>query len=646
MQETETLMTDRKAKVAVATAKSSDMSKSIVLGGAILMGAALLAGQAKADSHENITISHGVTNFGTLKYGPDFSHLDYVNPEAPKGGEISQWAQGTFDSFNQYSRKGVSAALNTIPYENILVSTADDPYGTYCYLCETMEYPDDRSWVIFNLREDVTFSDGSPMTAEDLKFTFDMFSEQGIAEYRNIIEGFVDSVEVLDTHRIKFTFTDAAPRRDIIGIAGGTPVFSKTWFEETGTRLDEASEEPFLGSGAYLLDSYDINRRIVYRKDPNWWGADVPFNVGRSNFETIRVEYFADSSAAFEGFKSGAYTFRSENSSKEWATGYDFPALDKGWVLKEELPNGSIGTPQSFVFNLDKERWQDPRVREALGLMFNFEWSNESLFFGLYERVNSFWENSDLEARGVPSDVELALLQPLVDQGQLDPAILTSEPVMAPTSRSAERSLDRGNLRRASALLDEAGWIAGDDGMRRKNGEVLTASFLQYSPAFDRIVNPIIENMQRLGVDATLDRVDTSQYIDRRRTGDFDLVNHTFGMGLEPGVGLRQWYGSETADDSSRNLMRLRNPAIDQLLTHVIDAQTLEDLTTATHALDRVLRAERFWIPQWFKDVHTVAYYDMYRYPTPLPPYARGELDFWWFDADAAENLTAAGAFQ
>jgi microcin C transport system substrate-binding protein len=275
--------------------------------------------------------------------------------------------------------------------------------------------------------------------------------------------------------------------------------------------------------------------------------------------------------------------------------------------------------------------------------MFNFEWSNETLFYGLYARVESFWQNSDLQARGTPSEGELALLQPLVDEGLLDASILTDEAVLPPESRP-ERSTDRGNLRRASALLDEAGGTVGDEGIRSKDGQTLSLTILQFSPAFDRIVNPYIENLARLGVDAKLERVDTAQYIDRRRTGDFDMVNHTMTQGFEPGIGLKQWFHSSTADDSSRNLMRLRDPAIDRLIDHVIEAQTLEDMTTASHALDRALRAYGFWVPQWFKDVHTVAYYDMYRHPETLPPFALGELSFWWYDADRAEDLREAGA--
>ena len=638
-------MQNRHQSRAVAKVKS-DRSKQIRvwLGStAILMGGALWAGQVFADGHEATTVSHGYTNFGELKYGPD-PVLDYVNPDAPKGGEFSQWAQGSFDSFNLYARDGSTAALTTIPYETVLTSTADDPYGSYCYLCETLEYPESKDWVIFTLRDGIKFSDGTAMTAEDVAFTFNLFQEQGIAEYRNVTSQYISNVEVLDEKRVKYTFTEDAPRRDVIGFAGGTPVFSKAWFEQTGTRLDESSDAPFLGSGPYLLDSVDINRQVVYRLDPNWWGADLNINKGRNNFETIRVEYFADSSAAFEGFKSGAYTFRNENSSLQWATGYDFPAVEKDWVQVEELVDGSIGSGQGFVFNLDDPTWQDKRVRQAINMMVNFEWMNETLFYGLYDRPVSFWDNSDLVATGTPSDAERAILQPLVDDGLLDASILTDEATQPFTSINANRPLDRSMLRAASALLDEAGWVV-EDGLRTKDGQTLEAVFLQFSPQFDRIVNPIIENLKRLGVDARLDRVDTSQYIERRRSGDFDIVNHSLGQGYEPGTSLRQWFGSETADDSSRNLMRLRSDAVDALLPVVINAESLEDLTVSTQALDRVLRAEAFWIPQWQKNVHTVAYYNMYRYKE-IPPLALSPIDNWWFDQDAAAELEAAGAFQ
>ena len=595
---------------------------------------------------QDTTTTHAYSNFGEVKYGPDFAHLDYVNPDAPKGGEFSMATIGTFDSFNQYARDGVAAALNMIGSESILIGTADDAYGVYCYLCTTMEYPDDQKWVIFHLRDDVTFADGTPMTAEDVAFSHNLFLEQGIAEYRAIIEDFYESVEVIDPHTVKFTFTDQAPLRERISTAGGTTVFSKAWFEETGTRLDEASDAPFLSTGPYVLDSFDTNARVVYRYNPGFWGADNPFNIGRNNFETIRVEYFGDPTAAFEGFKAGEYTFRAENSSKNWATSYDFPGVQNGSVIKAELPDGQVGTAQSFVFNLDDPTWADPKVREALGLMFNFEWSNQALFYGLYTRVDSFWPGTDLAATGTPSEGEVALLQPLVDQGLLPASILTDPVVAPPVNDVAQNRPARGAYRTAGALLDEAGWTVGDDGLRYKDGEVLEAVFLTYDPLFDRIINPIIENMLTLGVKATLERVDTSQYVERRRSGDFDIVSHSFGMGFEPGIGLEQWFASKTADDSSRNLMRLKSEAVDRLIPAVVAADDLDELTTAVHAFDRVLMSLRFTIPQWFKDKHTVAYYDMYEHPDEIPPYALGEMAFWWYNAEKHEALKAAGALR
>ena len=610
------------------------------------LAAAALALIAPAALAEDTIVTHAYSNFGEVKYGPDIVHLDYVNPDAPKGGEFSLSASGTFDSFNLYARDGVVAALTTIGSESLLASTADDAYGSYCFLCTTMEYPEDIKWVTFSLRDDVTFSNGTPMTAEDVAFSFNLFQEQGIAEYRAIVEGLLESVEVIDDHTIKFTFTDEAPIRERITFAGGTPVFSKAWFEETGARLDEASDTPFMSTGPYVLDRFDTNARIVYRSNPDYWGVDHPFSIGQNNYETIRVEYFGDPTAAFEGFKAGEYTFRAENSSKNWATSYDFPGVDKGWVVKAELPDGGVGNAQSFVFNLDDPTWADPKLRQALGMMFNFEWSNQSLFYGLYARVDSFWPGSELAATGTPSDGEVALLQPLVDAGLLPESILT-DPVVAPPANDADQNRPpRGTYRAAGKLLDEAGWEVGADGLRTRDGEVLEAVFLTYDPLFDRIINPIVENMANLGVKAVLERVDVSQYIERRRSGDFDVVSHSIGMGLEPGTGLEQWFHSKTADDSSRNLMRLRNEAVDQLIPAAVEAETLEDLATAVHALDRVLLSLRFTIPQWFKDKYTVAYYDMYEHPEEIPPYALGEMAFWWYNAEKHEALKAAGALR
>ena len=599
-------------------------------------------GQVLAERHDPVTVSHGYSFFGDLKYPADFPHLDYVNPDAPKGGEISQWGFGTFDSFNAYARKGNTASLSSVPYEAILTGFADDATATYCFLCTTIEYPESLDWAIFNLRDDVTFSDGSAMVAEDVKFTFDLFMEQGLPSYRAAVSGMVASIEVLDPLRIKFVFAEEAPRRDVIELAGGIPVFSKSWFESTGARLDDSSLTPFIGTGPYALESFEINERVIYERRAGYWGENIPANIGRNNFDRIRVEYFADSAAAFEGFKAGVYTFRSENSSKQWATSYDFGAIEAGHVVKTELRDGGLALAQAYVFNLRREKFQDPLVREALGLMFNFEWSNEQLFYGLYDRVNSFWGNSELEAVGVPVGDELAVLKSLVDQGLIHDDILTAPAVMPPVSGS--RQLDRKSLRRASFLMDQAGWLVNSDGMREKNGQVFTLEVLAGSPAFDRITNPMIANMKSLGVDASLNRVDWAQVTERSRAYDFDVMNHSMRMSFEPSSGLEQYFGTKAMEGSSRNLMGFSDPAADALIELVVRSESKGDLNTRIRALDRVLRSKMFWIPQWFKAVHTVAYYDQYEHPDPLPPYALGELDFWWFNAEKAGILDVAGA--
>ena len=397
---------------------------------------------------EEIIEADGYSTFGEFKYGPDFKHLDYVNPDAPKGGEISIWAQGTFDTFNPYSSKGRAGALSTIGYESLLVGTADEISAEYCLLCESLEYPASEDWVIFHMRKDAKFSDGTPVTAHDVVFSHFLLLEQGLPSYATAVKALIPEAEALDDYTVKFTFAPDVPRKNLINQAGGVPVWSKAWYEKTGTRLDESSLAISPGSGPYMLDSYDINRRITYKRNPDYWGKDLPINVGRNNFDTIRVEYFADSQAAMEAFKAGEYTFRQETSSLSWATAYDFPAVDKGWVKLETLPDGTLPGATGFVFNLQREKFQDIRVREALGLMFNFTWTNDTLQYGLFQQRESFWQGSPLEAKGVPEGEELALLETVKDL--IDPAILT-EPVTVPHT-SGERQMDRKNLRRRRAF--------------------------------------------------------------------------------------------------------------------------------------------------------------------------------------------------
>ena len=632
----------RRNATALATARTANAKlKSALVGASLLALGAFWA--ADAFAQEDITESHGFSFLGTLKYPADYTHLDYVNVNAPKGGEFSTWTLGTFDSFQPYARKGTTGWGASIPIERIMGGTADEIDDSYCYLCTTLEYPDDHSWVIFNLREDVTFSDGTPMTAEDIAFTHNLFMEQGLESYRMGVSAVISSVEALDDHTLKVTFNPESQPRERIGQAGSLVVLSKKQIEEEERRLDESYLTPWIGTGPYMLDEFEVNERIVYKRNPDFWGADHPLNVGQNNFDTLRVEYFGDTNAAFEGFKAGEYFFRTENQSKQWATAYDFPALTDGHVIKAELEDGTQASGQGYAINMRKERFQDIRVREALQLMFNFEWANEALFYGAYERINSFADNSYNEAVGMPSEAELRFLEPIADK--LRPGVIDGEPVNAPVS--GDRQFDRANARRASALLDEAGWLVGDDGMRRNAaGETLDFEILSYSPSFDRVHNPYVDNLRQIGVNASMNRVDTAQYIDRLYAFDYDTYTDQIALGYEPAGGLKQRLGSEAAEVSVFNSTGLANEAVDYLIDQIIGAETQEDLVPAVQALDRVLRAERITVPQWFNSVHRVAYFDIYDYPEPLPPFALGEMSFWWFDQDRYDELKAAGAIK
>ncbi len=597
---------------------------------------------AEASSHQEIIKSHGISKFGELKYPADFQHLDYVNPDAPKGGEIAIWASGTFDSMNPYTRSGRAGALSSIFFESLLTGTSDEVSSSYGLLAESLEYPEDRSWVIFHIRPEARFSDGTPVTAEDVMFSYELFREQGLLSFKGELERAVASAEILGPLTIRFDFITDAPTLTYPAMVGGIPVFSKAWFEETGARLDESRMENALGSSPYVVGDIETNRRIVYRRNRDYWGSHLPINRGQNNFDRIRVEYFADTSAAFEAFKAGEYTFRNENFSLLWATGYDFPAIEKGWVTKQVFPDGTPAGGQCFVFNLRRKLFQDPRVREAISLLFNFEWSNETLFYGLYARINSFWENSDLAATGLPGEGELALLEPL--RGTIPDEVFTEPAVLAPVS--SERKLDRGNLRKASNLLDEAGWAIGDDGMRRNaDGELLKVEFLGRSPSFDRIINPYVENLRAAGIDAAYSRIDPAQYTNRTREHDFDITTSSFPVSLEPGgPGLRQMFGSEHVDGVF-NDSGIASEGVDRLIDHIQAAESIDELHIAVKALDRVLRAERLWVPQWFKAVHTVAYFDQYEHPENLPPFSLGQLSFWWFNPEKAAKLADEGAF-
>ena len=600
----------------------------------------ILGSLAYGDNH--IIKSHGISTFGELKYNPDFQYLDYVNPNAPKGGEVSIWAFGSFDSMHPYTTKGRSGSLSSIFFESLLTGTSDEIGSAYGLVANSMEYPKDRSWVIFNMRPEAKFSDNTPLTAEDVMFSYKLLQEKGLPSFRAVIEKEIDTVEILGKHKIKFTFKKGIPTRDLPASAGSLPIFSKNYYEKSGADFEASTLTPGIGSGPYILDNLDVGQTINYKRNPEYWGENLPINIGRNNFDKIRVEYFADYNSAFEGFKGGSYTFRTEYMSKLWATGYDFPAIDKKWVTKKLLPSGDMAPGQSFIINLRKDKFKDIRVRKAIGLMFNFEWSNKTLFYDLYARINSFWENSDMAATGKPSKDELIILNSL--KNTLPSGIIDSD--VAEVSVSSTKQLDRKNLRMASKLLDDAGWEVGDDGLRKnKNGATLDIEILNDSQAFTRIIEPFIENLKSLGVNAVHTKIDNAQMTERERSFDFDIVTGNFPMSFTPGSGLKQYFGSETADVSIFNKAGIKSEVIDELIEVVMAAKTRDDLKVAVKTLDRVLRSYYFWIPQWFKDVHTVAYYDYYEHPENLPPYDMGLLDFWWINNEKYKELKNEGAF-
>ena len=595
-----------------------------------------------AHSDDHIIKSHGISTFGELKYEKDFTHLEYVNPNAPKGGEVSIWAFGSFDSMHPYTTKGRSGSLSSIFFESLLTGTSDEIDASYGLVAENIEYPEDRSWVIFNMRPEAKFSDGSPLTADDVLFSYELLKDKGLPSFRAVIEKEIEKVTIINKHKIKFDFKKGIPTRDLPASAGSLPIFSKKYYQTTGVNFEDSTLEPAVGSGPYTLEKMDVGQTIVYKRNPDYWGTNLPINKGRNNFDKIRIEYFADYNSAFEGFKGGSYTFRTEYMSKLWATGYDFPAIEKKWVTKKLLPNGDIAPGQSFIINLRRDKFSDVKVRKAIGLMFNFEWSNKTLFYDLYARINSFWENSDMAAIGKPSKEEIDILREF--ESILPKNLINSE--VAEVSVSSTKQLDRNNLRKASKLLDEAGWDVGNDGLRRNsNGDTLDIEILNDSQAFTRIIEPFIENLKSLGVNAKHTKIDNAQMTERERSFDFDIVTGNFPMSFTPGSGLKQYFGSETADVSIFNKAGIKDESIDKLIQVVMAAKTREELKISVRALDRVLRSFYFWIPQWYKNVHTVAYYDFYEHPENLPPYDMGLLDFWWMNETKFSDLKEKGAF-
>ena len=646
----------RAAAKAKAIAASEDRRKKAL--GIGLLSLALTFGIAslvRADDTEMV-VSHGYSFYGDLTYPADYTHFDYVNPDAPKGGEISLNFVGTLDSMNPYSGQGRAHLFSIYHYETLLgeapsrIGLPADVYGeTYCLLCERLEYPKDKSWVIFHMRKDAKFSNGDPVTAHDVDFSHNIFLEQGLKSYADAVKKRIPKSEVIDDYTIKFYFADdLESRRSLIDQVGGVPVFRKAWFDENeetlkGTWVEKGPPE---GSGPYMVGDFDLTKRIVLERNPDYWGWDHPLNQGRHNFDRIRLEIFGDDTAAFEGFKAGEYTYRGEGDSRKWATGYEFPKVESGAVKLESLPDGTPPTPSGIVFNLGRDVMKDIRVREAIALAYNFEWTNESLQYGLFTQRTSFSENTDVMATGQPEGLELELLQSL---GDLVPAAIYETDVRVPHTSGNERVFDRRNGRKAMKLLDEAGWDVGDDGIRRKDGKPLKLTFLfsaASSATGKAVMENFVSNVQKLGIDITLDVVDTAQYTLRERDRDYDLVSDSYASFLGAGTGLKQRFGSEAAEFSLFNPAGLASPLVDAIIDGSLQAETRAEEVAWLKALDRALRHEFVMIPLWYKADHWVAYYDQYEHPEEIAPFGLGHLDYWWFNEEKAAALKASGALR
>jgi microcin C transport system substrate-binding protein len=580
---------------------------------------AVLSASVPADS---VQVAHGISMHGDLKYPPGFKHFDYVNPKAPKGGQVIQSAIGTFDSFNQFIVKGNAADGLGLIYDTLLSRALDEPFSLYGLLAESIEVPNNRSWIIFNLRPTATFSDNHPLTAEDVVFSFNLLRTEGAPFYKSYYAD-IDKIEALSPHRVKFTFKNTL-NRELALIVGEVPILAKHYWQ------DKAFQKPSLdipvGSGPYTIDSFDAGRSITYKRNPNYWAKELPVKVGYNNFDTLIFDYYRDGTVALEAFKAGEYDFRQENSSKRWATSYSGNAFDDGRIKTAELEHQNPTGMQAFVINNRREQFADPRVRRALALAFDFEWTNKNIFFNAYTRTHSFFSNSEMAATELPTPEELAILEPVRDQ--VPPEVFT-QVYKAPETKGDGKIYTQ--LREARRLLQDAGWIfkAGKL-VNAETGKQLSIEMLLYSPAFERVVSPFIRNLERLGIKANIRLIDVSQYIARLRSYDFDIVVSGFGQSSSPGNEQRDyWHSSSANKEGSRNLIGIQNPAIDYLVDQLIQSPNREQLVYRTRALDRVLQWNHYVIPQYHINKYRVAYWDKFEMPNIRPKYDLG-FNTWW----------------
>ncbi|HLF58932.1 MAG TPA: extracellular solute-binding protein [Alphaproteobacteria bacterium] len=597
-------------------------------------GSDAAAPKARADAP---IVSHGLSIYGDLKYPPNFTHFNYVNPDAPKGGDVKLSAVGTFDSLNPYILKGVPAAGLNLTFQTLLANADDEASAAYGLIAESVETPPDRSWVIFTLRPEARFHDGSPITPDDVVFSFDTLRAKGHPFFRAYYAS-VKSVEKIGERQAKFTFAPGNNRELPFIIGNGLPILSKAFFEKN--QFDKTTLQPILGSGPYRVESVVPGRSITYSRVPDYWAAELPTERGQYNFDTIRYDYYRDSTVDLEAFKAGEYDFRAENTAKVWATGYDFPALRAGLVKKEEIPNEQPTGMQAFVFNTRRPIFQDRNVREALGYAFDFEWTNAHLFYGAYTRTGSYFSNSELASRGLPSPGEREILDRY--RGKIPDEVFTKE--YDPPSTDQPGGI-RANLIEAQELLKRAGWVVRDNRLvNDKTGEPFAFEILLVNPAFERIAAPFADNLRRLGIDARIRTVDTSQYQNRADQFDFDMIVDGFGQSLSPGNEQRDFWTSKAAETpGSRNTIGIHDPVVDALVELVIGAPNRQALTDRTRALDRALLWNFYVIPHWHVRVYRVAYWDKFVHPEVTPKYALG-FTTWWIDSNKAAEIASTKA--
>ncbi len=597
---------------------------------------ALLVSSAPAIAQTAVSKVHALSLIGAPKYGAGFRRLDFVDPNAPKGGELRMSAIGGFDTLNGLIIKGDPATGMGLVMETLMTSPLDDISAEYGLIAESVEVPDDLSWVIFNLRPEARWHDGTPITADDVAFSFETLKSKGRPFFRFYYANVV-APEVLGPRRIKFAFS-GPPNRELPQIVGQLPILSQAYWRERD--FEATTLEPFLASGPYRVKDFETNRWIRFERVRDYWGRDLPINRGRYNFDTLRYDYYRDTTVAIEAFKAQEYDYRNENASKAWATAYDFDARHDGRVKLEEVNHERPTGMQAFIYNLRRPMFQNRALRQALAYAFDFEWSNKNLFYGQYNRTASYFSNSVLASRDRPSPHELEFLGPLRDQL---PAEVFEQTYRPPST--AKPSSIRKNLRTAAKLLKDAGFVVRNNQLiDPATGKPVEFEILLVSPTFERVVLPFTKTLKRLGVGARVRTVDPAQYINRVRNFDFDIVINSFGQSESPGNEQRDFWGSAAADrNGSRNLIGIKDPAIDKLIDGVIFAPDRETLIAATRALDRALLWGHYIIPQWHVRYDRIAYWDKFGRPAKLPSYGV-DLFAWWIDPAKQQALAGGGS--